>query len=223
MLWRAQVPAVSYLRPGRQQAGAVLAAYKSEAKAAEVDKARAKTADARAARLVQHRQQQNGGAAVSSTLHLHLDTCCLLRAVRKQPVHAAGGRARGCDISANDVLLLQLRCQLCSACGIRSITCCPCAYQQVQGGAAMWPPLLPPQPTAGKKRGRPPKQPTPGLAPPAVVGAAGAGMLGKEAENRRVRVWWPDDKVRKHLPLLRLANTSAHSSVVSWNYVAFRL
>ncbi len=34
----------------------------------------------------------------------------------------------------------------------------------------------------------------PGLAPPALVGAAGAGLLGKEAENRRVRVWWIDDK-----------------------------
>ena len=49
------------MRAARTQADAALATYKRNAKAAEADKARAKTADARAARLVQQRQQQQGG------------------------------------------------------------------------------------------------------------------------------------------------------------------
>ena len=72
--------------------------------------------------------------------------------------------------------------------------CLQGAQPQGQAGAGARP-VLPPQPGGPRKRGRPPKQPMQGLAPPVSGGAAGSSALGKEAEDRRVRVWWPDDKV----------------------------
>ena len=86
------------------------------------------------------------------------------------------------------------------ACGIRCdiFVTLQGAQPQGQGGGGARP-VLPPQPTAPRKRGRPPKQPMVGLAPPVSGGAAGVGALGKEAEDRRVRVWWPDDKVGRVL------------------------
>ena len=59
-----QVPADAYMRTARNRADAILDGYHREARAAGADKARGRTADARAARLVQHRQKQGAGTNV---------------------------------------------------------------------------------------------------------------------------------------------------------------
>ena len=122
VLWCLQVPADSYMRTGRQQADAALAAYQRHAKAAEADKARAKTADARAARLVQHRQQQqqNGGLAVRSTAQRYLQAGCWLCALHQ----------RACACGA-------------VAC-LRSAPCkCSCCNPAAYVGCCLWEPMPP--------------------------------------------------------------------------------
>ena len=84
------------MRAARAQADAVLAGYQRVASAAGADKARAKTADARAARLVQHRQKQTASNDVSCTDPPSL--CVLCNAHRNNHIFrrfSAGHRRSG--------------------------------------------------------------------------------------------------------------------------------
>jgi hypothetical protein len=192
------------MRTARAQADAILAGYQRIAKAAGVDKARAKTADARAARLVQHRQKQGAGNDVSCA------ECPLVGdgAHKSQP-RSEDRNLAGCwglfaeltDVIRAWLLFAAYACicmqpQQKKLCGAKCVSGGILTLQGQVGAGAR--PVLPPQPAAARKRGRPPKQPMPGLAPPLSGSAAGGGALGKEAEDRRVRVWWPDDKVWAH-------------------------